>query len=212
MAKIKKRAKADLSAMTSDQVLMEKYGNRTLVSAANPRKKSNSPDLKRTNDRMKQAARWAKATLLDPAMTKLYSKGITEDLTNAQIVAVTDFMTAPKISYVRLEDYTGHVGNTIRIRATDDFRVVGVTVTISNGSGKLEEGAALRNRRKPKMWSYTTTVANPELPGTIVVVKAMDLPGNVRLHETTIGAEGDQRVYTERSEVMLCNGDDYGDG
>jgi hypothetical protein len=201
---IKKRTKADMSAITSDQVFIKPFGKRgTLVSAANPRKKSKSEHAKRTNNRFKGASHWAASILLEPGKKELYSKGINEDGNSAHAVARNDFLNPPKIHYTRIENYTGAIGDRVRIKATDSFPVMALTVSISRRDGQLlEKGDAVRDLRKPVMWTYQTTVANPELPGTIITVIAQDLPGNKSLHELTIANDGPDQAQVTRSEVM----------
>jgi hypothetical protein len=206
MAKIKKRSKMDLSAMTSDQVKVQKVGNRgTIISVVEPPRKSRSKKKEKSNNRFKAASHWAMTTLQLPAKKELYSKGITAELNNARLVAISDFMNAPKIHYIKFENYAGVVGDRLRIKATDAFRIPGVTVSISRKDGRqLEEGAAVRDRRKPVMWIYTATVSNPELPGTMITVTVEDLPGNKALLELTIGDEGRGQGQVTKSEVTLA--------
>ena len=47
----------------------------------------------------------------------------------------------------------------------------------------------LRYGRKPAMWAYILTVANPELPGTVIKVIARDRPGNTVELEEKIAVE-----------------------
>jgi hypothetical protein len=212
VAKIKKRTKADISALTSNQVKMQKVGKSIIFSVVDPPRPSDSERKKETNGRFKLASRWAKKTLLKTGMMELYSKGITEQKNCARIVAVTDYMTAPKIHYVNAADYKGVVGDPLRIKATDDFGVVAVNVSISNAAGKLEEGAAVRYRRKPTMWVYIATVTNPELTGTIITVTAEDRPGNQVLGELVIGNEGDKQIPLARTEVIFAEDRDVPEG
>lgn len=112
-------------------------------------------------------------------MKELYSKGINSTLSNAHTVAVKDWMVAPKIHYIGLKTHTGAVGDTIRIKVTDDFQVTNVIVTINDSKGtKLETGPAIQYKRKPMMWIYTLTIANPDIKGTSIKVTASDRPGN----------------------------------
>jgi hypothetical protein len=190
--------------MTSKQVRMQKVGNRgTIISVVEPPRKSKSVKKLKSNNRFKGASHWATMILTTPGCRELYSKGIKKETNSAFAVARRDFMTVPKIHYTKIENYTGAVGDQVRIKATDNFRVTAITVSISRGEGKLlEEGAAVRDLRKPAMWTYTTTVANPELPGTIITVIAEDLPGNKGLQEITIGNEGRDEAQLTRSEVI----------
>lgn len=98
-------------------------------------------------------------------------------------VAVADFFSAPDIDEIDLSSYTGTVGDTIRVRATDDFKVTQVVVTIANADGSLvEEGEAVLQPNGLD-WVYAATVDNPSLEGDRILVQAIDRPGNVTEQE-----------------------------
>jgi hypothetical protein len=178
VAKIRK-TKADISALLSDDLALRKYRNQLVLSTVTVPRKSTSARKRKSMNRFAEASAWAKAILRKPGMKEWYSKGINSKLTNAHTVAVTDYLIAPKIHYISLKQHTGVIGDDIRIKATDAFQVTAVNVTITNKNGKqLEAGPATRYKRKPVMWIYTLTVANPEVVGTEIQVIAIDRPGN----------------------------------
>jgi hypothetical protein len=130
-------------------------------------------------DRFFDAARWAKAMMAIPGMKALYTKGITPKKNAAFRVAHTDFLNPPKIHYIRARGYTGAVGNLVSVKATDDFLVRAVKVTIYSADGKiLESGDAENLRLKPFMWRYRATVPNPQVAGSMIKAVASDTPGN----------------------------------
>ncbi len=52
-------------------------------------------------------------------------------------------MRPPTVDSINLDGYRGKLGQVIRVKATDDFRVVEVKVTIRGPAGELiEEGMA----------------------------------------------------------------------
>jgi len=62
-----------------------------------------------------------------------------------EINAAPDFFHAPNIDEIDLKEYSGAVGETIRVRVTDDFRVEQVQVSIVNSDGSLvEQGDAIK--------------------------------------------------------------------
>ncbi len=187
MAKIKKRTSTDLSAMMSSVVAPKMYRNRlVLVQVANP-KESKSKKKENANQRFKEANQYAKKILNEPGMKALYSKGIDEKRSNAHTVAVADYLNKPVIHDINLKAYRGEIGDTLRIKATDDFQVTSVHVRILHGKGKiLEQGEAVQYARKPDTWVYTATEKNPELKGTIIRVTAEDRPGNEAKEEVTL--------------------------
>ena len=69
------------------------------------------------------------------------------------------------------------MGETITIRATDDFKVADVNVTIFNADGtEVEHGQAICSNGVD--WIYTATADNSSLDGDRIVVRATDMPGN----------------------------------
>ncbi|CAN5361019.1 hypothetical protein BH09BAC3_BH09BAC3_10040 [soil metagenome] len=190
MAKLRKKTEAELSAVYAYDVALRKHRGQRIASTITIPKESTSQKKKESKSRFAEAVSWAKACLSEPAMKELYSKGICDRLPNAQTVAVSDYLEAPKIHYINLTSYTGAVGDKIRIKATDNFKVWEVKLMITNALGVvLEEGQATRYPRKPVMWVYEVTVANPDLPGTVIKATAKDRPGNRREMEIEIGGE-----------------------
>ena len=190
MPKIRKQNKADISALLSNDVALRKYRNQDVASTVKIPRKSKSTKRKAANERFKEANDWAKNILRLPGMKALYAKGISDKLSNAHTVAVSDYMQAPKIHYINLKKHAGAIGDQISIKATDNFQVTTVEVKITNAKGiLLEKGQATRYGRKPAMWAYLLTVANPDLPGTVIKVIARDRPGNMVTLEEKIPVE-----------------------
>jgi hypothetical protein len=185
--KIRKPTEADISAVFSNDVVVRKIRNQTVISTITVPRKSTSARKQEANKRFAKASLWAKVILTEPGMMELYSKGINRKLSNAHTVAVVDFLNAPEVHYISLKQHTGAIGDKIRIKATDDFQVTAVEVTITDKNGKqLEKGPAIRYKRKPVMWIYTLTVANPDIGGTVIEVTARDRPGNTVVKKETI--------------------------
>ena len=112
-------------------------------------------------------------------MKALYQKGITAKKTSAYAVAVSDYLHSPAIHYIKVPDYDGAIARTLTVKATDDFRVASVDITIIDGHGvRLETGPATAYRLKPFIWKYKTTAANRQVKGTVVKVTARDYAGN----------------------------------
>jgi hypothetical protein len=87
-------------------------------------------------------------------------------------------MHAPDIKAVDVSRYTGKVGDTIEVEATDDFRVSVVKVAIYNADGSIVESGDTQQVNEAK-WLYTATAENASLDGDKIVIRAYDLPGNV---------------------------------
>lgn len=180
MPKISKRHDGDTSAAFSSNVVVRKYRNQTIVSAVTRPRKSNSTNRKKVNDKFKDANQWAKKILEQPEFRSLYEKGVNSRLSNPHTVAVSDYLVPPVIHYINLKEFQGKIGDIIRIKATDNFRVKEVYINILDPKGKqIENGYAVQYPRKPSMWIYQLTAEYPDLTAIEVCASARDLPGNV---------------------------------
>jgi hypothetical protein len=180
MARLKGNiAMKGVSGMLGANIVFRQVGEKTVLSNRPTKRKRLSPGQKTTVKRFTRAQRYAKERMTDPAMKALYKKGITAKKTSAYAVAASDFLNPPKLHYIKVPDYNGAVDTVITIKATDDFRVASVDVSITNGHGVLlETGPATAYRLKPFIWKYKTTVMNTAVSGTIVKVTAKDYANN----------------------------------
>lgn len=179
MPKISKPADSDTSAALSSNVVIRNYRNQTIVSAVTRPRKSNSHDRQRTINRFREANKWAKNELKNPETRALYAKGVNSRLTNPHTVAVSDYLQAPVIHYINLKEVTGSIGDPIRVKATDNFRVTQLVIVITNAKGHIvEEGFATQYPRKPSMWLYRLTLEHPDIVTCKILAMAWDLPNN----------------------------------
>ena len=101
-------------------------------------------------------------------------------------LALSDYIKAPKVDGIDSSAYQGAVGNQILIKASDDFKVDSVKVTIlDSAGGVIEDGDAMQQGDSDD-WTYQASVANPTLAGSKINVKATDLPGNETTREITL--------------------------
>ena len=92
-------------------------------------------------------------------------------------LVVAGFFNAPAVDEIDLSHYSGKTGETIHIRASDDFEVAGVSVLIRDASGAaLEQGAA--SGGGDGAWTYTTTASIATGQTVAIEVAATDHPGN----------------------------------
>jgi hypothetical protein len=175
-----------LSGMLGGTLVFKSVGNKTIVSTT-PKQGGEPTDKQKAHrQRFQQAVLYAKAQLADETHKAEYeeaAKHQNELGINAYSVAVADFLNAPDIVEVDLTNYHGNVGDTIRMRVTDDFKVVGVKVIIQNGDGSLVEQGNATVQSNGLDWVFTATVANASLDGDKILIQASDQPGNVT--ETT---------------------------
>ena len=125
-----------------------------------------------------EASQYAVHQMKNPASKAEYATGITRNKHCAYNVALTDCLTPPKIIYIDTKKYLGNPGDVILVKATDDFKVASVSVSIVVRGKILEDGNATPYPRKPKLWRYIVTTANSKLSSTKVSASAKDKPGN----------------------------------
>ncbi|TGE28178.1 hypothetical protein [Hymenobacter metallicola] len=176
-----------LSGTLGGTLVFRQSGNRTIVSTA-PRETDREPSPKQLahQQRFQEAALYAKAQLATPEGKAEYEAARDENNNSAYAIAVADFMQAPDIRELDLSNYAGKVGDTMRARVTDNFKVVGVTVRIENGDGSLvEEGPAVQQPNAVD-WVFTAKKANTSLEGDKITFRATDKPGNPTTETKTL--------------------------
>ena len=98
--------------------------------------------------------------------------------TSAFAIARRDFLTPPKVQDVDVARYRGLRGDVIEVRATDDVKVVAVTVRILAADGNVVEGGEMvRSEQDAAQWIYEAGVDAPA-GHMLVEVVAEDLAGN----------------------------------
>jgi hypothetical protein len=167
------------SGMLGDMVVFRTSRGQLQMINKPGKRASLSDKQKVTVSRFQDAIKYAKKVKTLPDVMKEYETGINPKKNSAYHVALVDYLNAPTVDYVKAQPYTGAAGDILTIKARDDFKVVRVTVEIINRIGKvLERGDAERFIRKPFIWKYKVSVANPDIKGTVIRVTAFDRPGN----------------------------------
>jgi len=167
-----------LAGLVGDMIVFRNRGGKTFVSAK-PKERTGEPTetQKQHQGRFQEAILYAKTSIADPTKKAAYDDATTGGQT-AYNVAVADFFHAPEIKEINVSKYTGKTGDTITVKATDDFKVTGVSVAIYNADGsEVEHGLAVQSANGVE-WVYTATADNASLDGDKIVVLATDLPGN----------------------------------
>lgn len=175
-----------LTGLVGDMIVFRNRGGKTFVSTK-PKARTGelSEGQKAHLGKFQEAVLYAKAALAEPDKRAGYTQSATMTQT-AYNVAVADFFHAPDIKDVDLSKYTGKTGDTIIIRATDDFKVMEVSVAIYNSDGtEVEHGLAVLSTNGVD-WVYTAKAENPSLTGDRIVIRASDMPGNVTEEEKSL--------------------------
>jgi hypothetical protein len=137
--------------------------------------------------RFQEAAQYGRQQVSLPESKDLYAQRITDKKRTAFAVAMTDYLIAPKVHAIDSVGYHGAIGDTITVKATDDFMVTNVKIVITNAAGALiEEGEAGPDAKKINLWAYKATAANPILTGTKIRAIAYDRPGNTGTAEVVL--------------------------
>ena len=175
-----------LSGSIGDQIVISQRKSGTVISQSPPERDTEPTEAQRAHQaRFQQAVIYAKVQLDDPASKAEYSAKAVKGR-SAYNIAVADFLQAPAIDEIDLTNYNGAIGNTIRVRVVDDFKVQQVNVAIHNSDATLvEQGNAVQLPTKVD-WLYTATAQNTALSGDRIAVTATDKPGNISELEQTL--------------------------
>jgi len=167
-----------ITGMIGDMLVFRHLNGQTIVSAKPKKPTTRTPKQQEGQERFKQAVAYAKASMSHSQLKELYATGISASCTSAHQVAIADYLNAPRIEDVDVRQYKGNAGDTIAIRATDNFRVASVQVAIHTADGELIEEGTATNDTTDDTWIYTASQQNAYLTSCQVTITASDLPGN----------------------------------
>ena len=136
-----------------------------------------SEKQKANSDRFLAAQKYAADALADPILKAAY-KAACRGHQNPRNLAIRDAMRPPVVQSINLDHYTGKPGQIVVVKATDDFRVLEVTVTLRGQTGELIEERLAELSSDVGEWRYTTTMEVPSGQSVSVSVMAKDIPGN----------------------------------
>jgi hypothetical protein len=180
-------------AISYDNVLTKNYhgrfGNAVLRWCRGKSILSKMPDCSRVvkteaqkanMKRFAAAVIYAKRVLNDPELRGKYEK-IRKEHQSTWNAAISNFLSKPKIEEIDPDGYKGLPGNVISILAWDKYKVEAVIMTILNILGDvIESGPAVARPLSGNMeWDYKATVMNPSYKDSRVVIRVVDLVGNV---------------------------------
>ena len=179
MARAKKNSfLKDVTGKIGNNFVVKNYADgRTVIQNKGKRPKKKSQEQKSHFNRFGDSSHYASYQLARPDVRELYERRAKGTKRNAQNLMVRDYLRAPEIYAIELQNYTGSPGEVIRIRAADDFKIVSMKVTILTGNKIIEKGEA-QLRGKKGLWRYFTTVKNDHPAGTVITALAMDMPQN----------------------------------
>ncbi|MCP9753125.1 hypothetical protein [Ferruginibacter sp. HRS2-29] len=160
------------------QLVFKQWAGMTYVASAPSRSAvPATEEQKQTRLNFKEAVRYAKRKMDDPAMKSLYQQSLKPRQT-AFNRAIKDFMTVPVIGFIHAGNYNNKPFSHIIVRATDDFRVMNVKVKIENSAGQwIEEGEA-SPAGNGLDWKYLVTESDQVAADNVITVTVSDMAGN----------------------------------
>lgn len=166
------------SGMLGNNIVYRQRNGETIVANRPKKRKGLSAKQQLTVDRFRTATIYAKRCMKRTEYKALYARGIDDKKLSAYAVALSDHLNPPTIQEIDVKDYHGRAGEIIRVRATDDFKVVSVKVRITDaGNNLIEEGDA-QARGKRGLWRMITTVGNTNATGLTITATARDVAEN----------------------------------
>ncbi len=136
-------------------------------------------------EQFRLAVFYGKAVMADAEAKAVYEQAAARKGQPVFALTVGDFLNEPAVEEIDLSGYAGQIGDVIRVRASDDVEVSGVTVTIRDtGGAVLEQGAAVLAAGR---WSYTATTALAQGQSVSIEVSATDRPGHQATKTQDVG-------------------------
>lgn len=188
MAQVNSIVSGKFSGILGKEIVFRDWAGKTVVAKA-PKSRKGAPSAAQAQiqERFLVASRYAKAivTNADQSMAEAYALRL-RPRQNVYSRAVEDFMSSPVVQNIDLRNYAGAIGNKIKVRAIDDFRVVSVRVEIYAANGTLLEAGDAPPDINGINWTYTVTQPNNLLTGSKVIAIATDVPGNEGAMKVTL--------------------------
>ena len=180
MARIEKNlVTRGASGKLGNQIVFRQNGNHTIMAVAPGKRTKPFTDAQLAHlQQFKEAVFYAKSVLND-AVQKGEYKSAAKNGESAFNVAVADFLKLPTVEELDFSQYTGQIGNKIRVRAMDNFKLTNVTVTIYKADNTVVETGIATAGTNGLDWFYTTTHQNTSMTGGRVLAKITDTPGHV---------------------------------
>lgn len=173
------------SGSFGEDLVFRQVDNKTFFARKSVSTKAPSAEQVAIRNRFTEASIYASTAIVHPITLEDYTEmAKLQGFRTAYLAAVTDFLTEPEISGVITSHYTGAVGQMIVISPKTLYKVTAVDVTIVAADGSvLESGPAQHHFGK---FRYLSTVANPVLAGSKLVLKARDRQGKEQTNEVVL--------------------------
>ncbi len=93
-------------------------------------------------------------------------------------LAVADALGRPQVLDIDIHGWNRKAGQTILVKARDNFLVLSVHLVIRRGESIIEQGDAEQSELDGLIWRYTLQTPVERKPGLTIEAVACDLPGN----------------------------------
>ena len=169
-----------------DDFVMRTRDGLSIIAKPPRRRKRIATDIQEEiRDNFKNANKWSKDLANKPDMLAEYT-GRANGMMTAHVLAVTDYLKPPRVKAIVTADYRGNVGDVIRVKAKDDFKVASVAVKITAPNGDLLEEGPCAQDANYEFWSYTATTNIPDLTDVTITATAKDNPEHYGWMELTL--------------------------
>jgi hypothetical protein len=138
-------------------------------------------------EKFRLATLYAKRSLLQPALKAEYEAiARAKESASAFAAAVGDYLSPVAIDTVHTATYHGEIGFPIGVVLNDVYKVKTIKVTLVNSSGAVVESGPATRAEGASGYTYTTTVAVPDISGLTIKVEVTDRPGNIVTEEVIL--------------------------
>jgi len=162
-------------------LVFKHYGGDVVISHRPDRSGLQPTDAQlQQQERFRQAVLYGQLVMADPQKKAVYAEAAKTKGKPIFALMIGDFFNAPSVDEVDLSSYAGAIGDTIAVRAHDDFDVVKVHVSVTKASGEaIESGEAVETPVNSKRWVYLATAAVPHGTAVRIAVSVSDRPGGL---------------------------------
>jgi hypothetical protein len=168
------------------QFVFRKYKSRTIASRKSAPSGVATEKQINHRERFRTASLYARRAMQNPALKAEYDAIARATESSAIAAAIMDYMKPIKITGILTATYEGEVGFPLTITVNDIFKVKKIKVTITGSSGNVIESGEAILLPTITNYTYTTTVAIPDLTGVKIKVEVTDRPGQIAVQEVTL--------------------------
>jgi hypothetical protein len=160
------------------RLVFKKYKGRTIVGRKPVSTKPPTEGQLAQREEFKEADAFAKSVQANPALLAFYEPiALQRDIT-IRAVAMGDYLKKPTIKPLDLGNYKGRIGDSIKIRVTDDIGLADLEVSIVAQDGTpIESGKAVEEGARSGKWIYTATKQVALSTDVFIEVKGVDHAG-----------------------------------